>query len=247
MKPERSLIMIAKSFKFICVLVLFTTVLIGGTVVKSSDEVIIQSKESKTQEGHPVYNKIKLEKNGHLDIWTMKQSHDGFNAPIEQWDTIRIIVDKDKKLVKYQQLKNNLEIELKAACYTCHANGPRAIRPDYDSKEVSYSFQDKLTVMVMNLKIKSYGRVKIKEDNFKLDGKIRAVPLKFFGKTDTTHLNVKSCNFCHNNDQLWGRGELVHQQRETIRHLVESNQMPPWPFTISDEDDVKIKKFLNNL
>lgn len=238
--------MIARSFKFISILFLFFAALISGAVMISQDIVTIHSVESKTQEGHPVYNRIKLEVSGNLDIWTMKQSHYGFTAPIESWDTIRIIIDKDKKLVRYQQLINNVEVELKAACYTCHANGPRAIRPDYDSKEVSYSLQDRVTVAMMNFKIKSYGRMKISDESFKLHGKIRIVPLKFFGKTDNTVLNVKSCTFCHNKDQFWGRGELTRQQGGTIRHLVTNGQMPPWPFTVSDEDKVRIEKFVKN-
>lgn len=244
MKQENSLIMIVKSFSFI---ILIVTTLVLGVVMISEDEILIQSKESKTQEGHAVFNKIKIETHGDQDIWTMRQSHNGLHAPMNEWDTIRIIVDKKSKLVRYQQLKGNQEIELKAACYTCHANGPRAIRPDFDSTKVTYSLKDRITIAVMNLKMKSYGRVSINEESFKLHGNFREVPLKFFGKSDNSVLNVKSCTLCHNKDHFWGRGELVRQQAGTIGHLVKTGQMPPAPFTISSEDKVKIEKFVKNL
>lgn len=209
----------------------------------SEDEILIQSKESKTQEGHPVFNRITVESHGDEDIWTMKQSHHGLHA--KEWDTIRILVDKKKKLVRYQQLKNNQEVELKAACYTCHANGPRAIRPDFDSTIVTYSLKDRITIAMMNFKIKSYGRVSISEENFKLNGNFREVPLKFFGKKDNKVFHVKSCTLCHNKDHFWGRGELVRQHAGTIRHLVKTSQMPPAPFTISAEDKAKIRELIN--
>ncbi len=99
---------------------------------------------------------------------------------------------------------------------------------------------------VINFKIKSYGRLRIDSKSFKLNGNFRSVPLMFFGKTDQTVLNVKTCTLCHNSNQFWGRGELVRQHGGTTRHLVNTGQMPPWPFTLSQDEKIKIEKFIKN-
>jgi hypothetical protein len=234
-----------KSFKVICPLLL----LLGGAVVVQENitpTVTIESIESKTEQGHPIYNKIKLYASSKKDVWVMNQSHFGFKAPLDQWDEIKIVVDKKVKpyQVSYHQMKDGTEIEFMATCYTCHSNGPRIIRPNYASKEVSYSLQDKLAIGVMNLKMKMYGKVVIKESNFKLNGEHRKIPLKFFGKNDTETVKVKTCTYCHKADGFLARGELQRQHMMTASHLTQTHQMPPWPFKLDKAEKKELKKFL---
>ena len=137
--------------------------LLGGF----DNSVFFESLESKTSEGEAVYNKISLSQNDHQDIWIMKQSHRGINA--HKWDKIKIIVDKTKTPYEasFQQLKNNKPIEFKTSCFRCHANGPRLIRPNYQSKEVKLNSKDKLTILKWNILIKSYGEIRYTETNHK--------------------------------------------------------------------------------
>lgn len=234
-----------KVFKLFFILLFLS----GGTVfflITSQPEVLFESIESKTQAGHPVFNRIKFKASGKLDEWIMKQSHNGATAPVKSWDEIKITVDKSVEpyQVSYQQFKNDKEIELKASCYACHSKGPRTIRPNFESKAVDYTFKDRLVVTWMNLKMKTYGKIKISDKSYLLNGKFRKVPLKYFGKAETQPLKVKTCLMCHNNDSFFSRGELQRQHFSTIKHLVAAKQMPPWPFTLSEKEKAEVQKFV---
>jgi cbb3-type cytochrome oxidase cytochrome c subunit len=69
----------------------------------------------------------------------MGQSHNGIHYTKSAWDRIKIVVDKatEPYTATYHQIKNGIEIELRAACFICHANGPRAVRPNYESSSVN--------------------------------------------------------------------------------------------------------------
>lgn len=194
--------------------------------------VMIESTESQTKDLKAVFNQIKYTSSANQDSWKMKQSHDGIHA--KQWDELEIRIDKTKTpfQVSYHQYKNGKESEYRTSCYLCHANGPRLIRPNYQSQDAPLSVKAKLMIQAMNLRIKTYPRMEtVKNDMFK-----RIVPLKYEGKLETTSLKVKTCTYCHNSNTFWGRGELKRQQMGTITHLVSSNQMPPWPFKLDKKE-----------
>lgn len=240
--------MVAKSFYLS--LIIGCLLLLGGAGTRelfNNTSIVIQSLESKTTKGHPVFNKISWSSQADKDVWIMNQSHDGLQAPLDKWDKISIVVDKTEKpyVVSYQQYENGKEIELKASCFVCHANGPRIIRPDYESSEVKYSVKDRLVMNWMNFTIKLYGKVSIAANNFKLRGKFRTTPLRYFGKNDTDKLKVKTCMICHNSNTFWGRGELERQHMGTIKHLVQNKQMPPWPFKLNSSEEKEIENFIS--
>ena len=111
--------------------------------LSKTSEIKIQSKESKTIDGFAVYNSIKLISEKNKDIWMMNQSHFGQNPDPTMLDRLVIIVDtstKPKSAEFYQLPSGKLEwsedlrlqkIDYKVSCFMCHANGPRALRPDY--------------------------------------------------------------------------------------------------------------------
>lgn len=208
--------------------------------------VAIESVESKTTWLNPVYNQIQLRTQGTRDVWEMRQSHQGPNAPIAQWDHIRIVVDRKTTpaQVSYYQLEHNQPVELKASCYTCHANGPRALRPRLDSPERPLSVLDRATVALMNLRIKSYGPMRIQRESYRLRGEPRKVPLAFFSQHDQAPLRVATCLKCHNTEDRFGRGQLQWQHRTTIRQLVAQGTMPPWPYRLSAEEKTELERFL---
>lgn len=223
--------------------------LIGGVFsswLSSSEPIIIESIESKTEKGHPVFNQITLESSSTKDVWKMRQSHAGRKAELSTWDEIMITVDKSQKpfIVSYGQFRDGKEIELKASCFTCHANGPRNIRPELQSKLAPPTLKEKAIISLWNLRMKSYGLVKIDDNNFQLNGTFRRVPLRFFGKTDRTPLKIKTCLYCHNSQDFWGRGNLERQHAATIAHLVKRKEMPPWPFTLGTEEKAQLDAFL---
>ncbi len=222
--------------------------LLGGALYQlahSEEPIFIESIESKTDKGEPVFNQISFQAGKTLDIWKMKQSHKGRNLPLHSWDQIQITVNKTKKPyeVSYDQFVDGKEIELKASCFTCHANGPRNIRPKLFSKTAPLSFKQKAIIGLWNLRMKSYGKMEIKIENYRLAGDYRKIPLRYFGEQDAAKLQVKTCLKCHNKDSFWGRGELERQHSGSIQHLVTKGEMPPWPFKLSAKEKRDLEAF----
>lgn len=222
--------------------------ILGGGVFKllflktSNDFIMIESLESKTITGTEVFNKIKFESQNGIDTWSMLQSHSGLHGG--DWDELKIEVDTttSPKVASYFQYKNGVEVEYRVSCFQCHANGPRAIRANYKSLFIKNTIDEKMKIFLWNLKIKHYGTIKTPQ-NKALTGEFRKVPLMFEGRGDKRKLNLKSCSLCHSEESLLGRTALEMQHLGTIKYLVESKQMPPFPFKISDQDKAYLRKF----
>jgi hypothetical protein len=230
--------------------ILLMTLPLGGVIFFSlttilAKPVLFESIESKTIEDHNVYNQVTFESKNNHDIWKMKQNHHGRAYPLQQWDDLMIKVDKSSRpyKVSYHQLQNGKEVEFKVSCYFCHSNGPRAIRANYQSTQAPMDLQSKLAIGLMNLKIKTYGKMEILNENLKIGSKERQTPLKYFGKNELAPLKIASCTMCHN-DQFWGRGSLTRQQALPIKHLIQKRQMPPWPFSLSKSEKNQIELYL---
>lgn len=197
-------------------------------------EVLFESIESKTATGKPVFNKVRLIQEKSKDIWLMRQSHHGVHS--KKWDQVKIIVDKSFTPFKasFHQLDSKgIETEYKASCFRCHPGGPRLIR-----EKSKLKLKDKLIVLKWNLLIKSYGEVRNIENNpFKRE-------VSFI--ENLTHsklkLNIKSCNHCHGLGK--SRAPLTASQIPTIKHLVKTKQMPPWPFKLDSSEKALLNKFI---
>jgi len=203
--------------------------LVAGPFLPS--EVLFESIESKTSNGGPVFNKISLEQTDTHDVWTMKQSHHGKHA--KNWDLIQIKVHTKNKTATYHQLdKEGKEIEFKTSCFRCHAGGPRYIRP-----KAGLSFTQKLQVQKWNWLIKSYGDIKNSESKAIA---VRKVP---FNESKTDHpITIKSCTHCHY--QGGPRAPLTSAHKLTIKHLIKTKQMPPWPYKMTKKDQKALKRFI---
>lgn len=198
-------------------------------------EVLFESLESKTKEGDPVFNMVTLHREGGVDVWSMKQSHHG--CPSETWDTIQIKVYPDKT-VTYHQLEDGLEIEYKASCVRCHSGGPRFIRPRLDSKAAPVGAIEKTKIFALNMKIKSYGDLKLKEN---LAIKRRVGLIKNQNLANKPFV-VKTCQQCHY--EGGPRAELSFEQLETIKFLVHKKQMPPWPYKLTKVEKINLNKLI---
>ena len=142
--------------------------LIGFALLFDETSVLIQSRESKTLDDKPVYNQISYFTNKKQDVWMMNQSHHGLKAELQEWDRLAIVIDKNKspKEVTFLQLPPGelkweeglikQKINYKVSCFMCHSNGPRAIRPDDKSLQVS-TFS-KAKIFVWNLRINNKKR-----------------------------------------------------------------------------------------
>jgi hypothetical protein len=176
-----------------------------------------KSFESKTKNGGDVFNQISLIEGKTIDTWKMKQSH--FGSDFKTWDNIEIRVNKLERSATYHQLnKEGEEIDLKTSCFRCHPSGPRAIRP-----KGSLSISNRMAILKLNMKIKSYGDLKAH-------------------KSTSKTLKVASCVKCHYKGGP--RSELKEEHALTIKHLVDNKQMPPWPYSLSAKDRKMIRKFI---
>lgn len=221
---------------------LFTLPILHYSLASKGPAILIESLESKTQEGKQVFNKIDLIESETQDEWIMHQSHYGKDLPTEKWDEIKIIVNKTKNPyeVSYHEYKNGKESEYRASCFTCHANGPRVIRANTLSKAAPLSLKERYILSYWNFKIKTYGPMKTVENNpFK-----RTVPLSYIGQRESAELGIKTCLHCHNGEGILSRAKLQRQHGMTIEHLVKTRAMPPWPYKMTEQEKIHLKRFI---
>lgn len=214
-------------------------------------QILIESEESKTLEGMPVFNKISFSQEKNLDVWEMQQSHHGANpAHKDKWEDLKITVDKSisPNKVQYFQLKvengKERQSEYRVSCFFCHANGPRAIRHVENSADAPLGLKEKIILQLWNLRIKSYKGLVLSEENLLLEGKARSVPLKLSSPYINQELKIKTCLLCHDNKGFLQRGPLNRQHAGTISHLTSTNQMPPWPFKLQADEKKELERFL---
>lgn len=217
-------------------------------------EVFIESAESKNERFESVFNKIKFIQRTDRDIWMMNQSHYGRNASTGQWERLAIVVDKSKAPYQasfYQMTSGELEwsdallekrTPYRANCFTCHNNGPRAIRPEASSYK-KLSMSEKMILLLWNLKIKTYGRIHYNPIHDEED-KVNKVVFRKRGIEHNDVLKVKTCMKCHTDSGLFSRGSLVRQQRGTIEYLVENGQMPPKGFLLNQKEQAELRDFV---
>ena len=195
--------------------------------------VMIQSAESRTRDGGPVYNEISWSYENGKEVWSMKQSHGGKDLPKKDWDRLRIIVDDTATFLQLDE--KNERIEYRASCFLCHSNGPRAIHP----VPGSVSLSDQMRIALFNFRIKLYGRVKANELP-----QIGSVPFRHAGRISNAPLNLSRCTSCHNEDGFLARGTLTRQNSITIAFMTKEKHMPPLG-ELSPEEKQYLENFMN--
>lgn len=229
--------------------------LTGLLIISAWDhqDVLIESTESKTTSGDPVFNKIRWLQFKEIDVWLMNQSHHGLNAHETSWDRLAIVVEKNRspKVARFFQFEpgplewqeNMRERPFKVSCFMCHNNGPRVIRAHDDSILASTSLKDKLKIAYWNLRIKSYGRVIVSPVHDARD-KVDWPPLRLRSAYENDVLKVRTCANCHKESGFLARGLLRRQQLPAIKFMLESGEMPPFGFSLSSQEKKEIQLFL---
>jgi hypothetical protein len=177
-------------------------------MITSCSPITFPSAESRTTTGEIVFNKVSWKREGKVDRWMMRQSHQGAHLASDKWDELMITVE-DRR-VSFHQLKNGKEIAPKVSCIMCHPNGPRAIRP---LEGADLTLLEKAQIVLMNLRVKTYG---------KLD-----VPYKSVGSVSDAPLKLEACMKCHQDEGFLSRGFLRRQNSMSIKFMVENEHMPP--------------------
>ncbi len=216
--------------------------------LSSGFPVEFESRESLTKEGGPVINRIRMEKQGVNDIWIMQQSHSGAGLPHPAWDKLAIVVNQEQKTARFYQLApgalswsgREKELPFKVACYLCHANGPRAIRPNFASSTHPLGLKERLIIKAWNRRIRSYGALLPHEET-------KAPEKKFAARHAYLNepLRLKACVKCHS--EKAGRSDLRRQHFMPIRFLVENKLMPPSGASLSETERKELETFLGAL
>lgn len=196
--------------------------------------------ESKTKDGQEVYNRIRFIPGLRFDTWIMQQSHHGTSLPFDLWDRLAIVVDKAQPATaRFYQFKPG-EIEMawadedfpyRAPCFSCHSNGPRAIRPK------DANFLQKIKASLLNLRIKTYFQV----SSIAGQAESEQAPFKRKHEILNSPLEVESCVACHGDKKI--RNGLTLDQASTVKFMVENGQMPPWPFKLKTKDYEDLKEW----
>ncbi len=179
--------------------------------------LLIESAESRTIDGKPVFNEIQWNIKDGKEMWTMRQSHGGKLLPKNKWDSLAIHMDERAKFLQLDST-SGARVEYKVSCFMCHSNGPRAIRP----VEGSLGPLDQVKVTLLNLRIKLYGRVKAE-----VLPQLGETPFRHEGKISNAPLLLTRCTSCHNETSLFSRGTLTRQNSLTISFMVNKEHMPP--------------------
>ena len=237
----------------IALLIFAGLILLLTTALSSGQEILIESLESKTTLGHPVFNKITWFQFPDKDVWMMNQSHHQLATEEKDWDRLAIVVDKTKspKVAYFYQLESGSlnwseklpQKSFRASCFTCHNNGPRAIRPNFDSSLASISWKDQLRILAWNLRVKFYGRILADSGLDEADKGLK-IPFRHRGNYENEDLKVATCVKCHQESGWIARGTLKRQQLQTIKFMVDSGQMPPPGFSLSSAEKNELGTFL---
>ena len=205
--------------------------------------ILIESQESMTNKKEPIFNKIQYIPGINKDIWLMKQSHRGLKAPENQWDRLSIVVKNRKDEAIFRQHSNTTQLGIESptkdfsvSCYLCHSNGPRAIRPKWDSKWAPVSYWNQARIQLWNLRIKLYGTMKGIGEGSRSPFAMNHWNLK-------QELKIKACTKCHH-DGFLGRGVLKKHHFLSIKFMVENRYMPPKGFSLKESDRKKIEDFV---
>ena len=184
----------------------------------------------------------------------MNQSHHGSFVGSKSWDRLAIVVDKSHlpQTARFYQFESGplewrddlTEKPYKVSCFMCHNNGPRVIRPNYDSPFNPTSIKDRLKISYWNLRIKLYGRILAHSIHEERD--LTAVPpFRFRSAYENEPLQVATCINCHKETGFLARGALRRQQVPTIKFMLESGQMPPLGFNLSSQEKQELQLFLD--
>lgn len=222
----------------------------GGSLLGfDKDPIVFESLESKTIQNGPVFNRVAWFPGWARDVWMMQQSHKGLAPPFHEWDRLAIVIDKTtfpRSAIFYQIEPGALKWDpnapmkpLHVQCFMCHSNGPRALRPQLESKDIALSAWDQARVILWNLRIKTYGRIESTADGDPLR-------FKFTGAFENEKLHVQTCAKCHN-DSFWGRGSLTRQNFLAIDFMVSRHFMPPPGFALKAGERERISAFTRGL
>lgn len=185
---------------------------------EDADVLSFQSAESKSARDGPIFNRIKKFVGKRFTVWSMRQAADGLRQDPQHRSLVIVAVDRDKAAYYFEaKPKPVASGELpeftkpSVPCLRCHANGPRAIRPESSFDFPKLSTANHKRLQGWNEEIRNQGVV----TNFV--GKNRALVSSL---VDGDALLPESlCTECHST-QSGVRGPLFRSHEASIRFLL---------------------------
>lgn len=211
--------------------------------------LLLTSGQSRTASGGRVLNRVHFFARGHFDIWLMKQEGAGRGLHFHHWNRIAIAVDKSATPAKAYFFEFGREIAgekglptfkaFTAACITCHANGPRLIRPEGNETGAPFTQDQKGLLKNWNQKIQNYRYVQ----NFRPTWEGRSI-LDSAASNSREILHLKACEECHSvNSGV--RGPLERQHNDSIMYLTTHHEMPLGDHGLSPKAMTCLKAWLD--
>jgi len=190
------------------------------------------SGQSYTSSGLNIVNRIRFFSGKQTDVWLMKQHAEGHGAPSRGWTTLTLLVDKSTapKTAYFLQWDHDPEkpahlhpAPFTAMCFTCHPNGPRAIRPQYKPSLVPIDGSHWNQIYDWNDIISDYGEIKTYKP--RVDISSNELPIDLPGRMDNEPLKNKFCIECHSKGS-GVRSPLLRQHGDSILAMVENISDP---------------------
>jgi hypothetical protein len=184
----------------------------------ASGSVEFTSGESYTGKGGHVVNNVRFLKQKDFDVWLMEQK----SAGTHEKNHIAIVVEKGFKTYtsyyfEFEIAQGKVQpVPFTAACFRCHASGPRAIRPQKSPWTVDLNEKQIATIRDWNDTISAYGVV----ETFwpKYDPADNESPIKINSATAEEPFPNLKCVKCHSENGR--RAPLQRQHMDSILYLL---------------------------
>ena len=215
--------------------------------------VSFTSEESKTQDEINVLNRIHYFPGKRFDIWFMSQNRADHGLDFAHWNKLMILVDKaaiPKRAFYFEFGTQALEhgqapkpAPYTAACFTCHASGPRVIRKQNSNWLPDLNPKAEALMGKWNQEIAHYKQVATYLPKADLHSPLP--PIRFADARNNEELKHHSCTECHNaNDGL--RAPILRQHQYTALALLENGHMPQEGPKLSAAESLKQAKNCNS-
>lgn len=193
----------------------------------ANQAVTFVSGESFSQEHEAIINSIAFVPSPALDLWLMRQRI-ARDTPVPKSSLLALAVDKTVQPPRAYFVEFDGEAlvppgslpkprPFSAACFTCHASGPRAIRPRTDPGVLpELTGSERATIAEWNKTIAAYRVVSTHKPVFSRTQPWP--PIALYDAVSNERLEVPVCAECHGNGV---RAPLLRQHRETILALID--------------------------
>lgn len=196
------------------------------------DSVEFTSEESKTNESDRIHNRVRFIPGKNFNLWHMEQRRATDASQGKPYNQLLIAVEtKENPEAFYLEFGTTpsfssrvpLPKPFTAACFSCHASGPRVIRYEKLNGHPFPNEEGVKLIDVWNQEIASLKRVKTYFPSQRANSPVP--PIHRTEALMQEKFRHRACTECHNSDAGL-RAPLMRQHRYSILALLEKGHMP---------------------